>query len=88
MSKWIPVTDDVPELDQDVIVAYGSGEVGVAFHAANRIKEGMVYVWVSGDFILPGVTHWMDLPDHPDRKEDLVTELDDFGYMDPDEFFD
>ena len=57
MPEWISVKEQVPDINQNVLVCYESGRVDTDFRLP----------W--GGFVLEGrygkVTHWMPLPTPP-----------------------
>lgn len=87
MTRWISVEEDSPNVGQQVIVARDNGDVTMASYEALRKEETTYYMWVEGDWLLKDVTHWQALPEHPDALN-VFTELDDYGFLDPDEFHD
>ncbi len=91
MTQWTSVDEDMPDVGQQVIVARENGDVTVATYEALRNRDTMVYLWVeSGSLFnwkMNDVLSWQPLPDHPDTLvEVLFDKLEDYGYMDPDEF--
>ena len=88
MTQWISVEEDSPDIGQQVIVARENGDVTMASYEALREEGTTYYMWVEGDWLLKDVTHWQLLPDHPDILEGPFSEMDDYGFLDPDEFYD
>ena len=96
MSQWISVKDDLPDVGQDVIVATKHGRVTMVSYEALRRKETTTFMWVEGDWVVQGVTHWQPLPEHPDTaglpRENWVfvdDDEDDHGsLLDADEYYD
>lgn len=56
VSRWIPVTERLPEEDVNVLVAFDDG-----FIATTCIIDGEWELWADAG----EVTHWMPLPDAP-----------------------
>lgn len=96
MSQWISVSDDLPDVGQDVIVATEYGRVTMVSYEAIRRKDTTTFMWVEGDWMVNSVTHWQPLPEHPDTAglpcENLVfvdDDDDDYGsLLDADEYYD
>lgn len=73
MSKWIPVTERLPEVRHAVLCysPYHSNIWALSLH-----EDGEWYYWIpkyekySPDFEGP-VTHWMSLPEPPKGEEQL-----------------
>ena len=61
-TKWIPVTERLPEDSRDVILCTRSRIVGVGFCDKNTRNWNQHY---SGGGICVDVTHWMPLPEAP-----------------------
>lgn len=61
-SKWIPVTERLPEADKMVLCLEKSGDCWLAMW--NHCDDQM---WSDGDYWYSknGVTHWMPLPEPP-----------------------
>jgi len=96
--KWIPIEEELPEDDSDVLVAYENYDVRYVLlgrYGPLRIKREVTYVWWEDCEVLEGnVTHWMPLPEHPvdleRRKKQQAKDwekLEDFGYIDRDDFY-
>lgn len=60
MTIWIPVTEQMPDDDESVLLACADGEVQVGFRDCGR------WLYLDAYPIGPQVTHWMALPAHPD----------------------
>lgn len=85
MSEWNKATDRLPELHEEVfegepflvsepmLVAYNNGEYLVCVYERDNDQNGLTYFegWVSVcDGSTPAtVTHWMALPDMPERED-------------------
>lgn len=62
-SEWIPVSERLPEDDQEVIVAWPGGvNTGLYSQRAPHWH----YYYAESEVEFPGVTHWMPLPDPPE----------------------
>jgi len=96
---WISVEEDLPEDDGEVLVAYNSHHlyhVTVARYTPLRTRDDIKMVWVENDMLIISgeVTHWMPLPEHPVIKEKRLKKQyeewskEDFGFLDPDDFYD
>ena len=60
MSAWKSTADELPDDETTVLVALEDGEVWPAYHYAGS------WIYVTGDPISASrVTHWMDMPEHP-----------------------
>jgi hypothetical protein len=60
---WIKTTERLPDDEMTVLIAMADGEVWTGY------MDGDVWRYVSGDPInASAVTHWMDLPPHPEAK--------------------
>lgn len=58
-ARWIPVSERLPEIHQDVLVSLTSLDVEVGFRA-----ETEPYFYCKGDYIeLQNVLAWMPLPE-------------------------
>ena len=70
--KWIPIEEDLPEDDSDVLVAYENYNVRYVLlgrYAPLRIRHEVTYLWWEDCEVLEGkVTHWMPLPPPPDSQ--------------------
>ena len=74
--KWIPVTERLPEDEMKVVFVKTLDDHGweQVFAAWPGIEEDETY-WLldhpmtldskNGDVRIPGVTHWMDIPEAP-----------------------
>ena len=58
-SKWIPVTERLPETDARVLVWVGENRCNFPMIDTDRIHNGR---WVRWDGY---ITHWMPLPEAP-----------------------
>lgn len=60
MTKWIAITEQLPDDDQTVLIALDDGEVWTGY-----MDEG-VWRYVSADLIDSAkVTHWAEFPEPP-----------------------
>ena len=65
VMQWIPVTERVPEQKVDVLVVMDDGGMGVDF-----IDTDGNWFWATGwSEDDPKVTHWMPLPEPPEKEE-------------------
>jgi hypothetical protein len=65
LPRWIPVSERLPQEDEDVIV-FTDEENEMGVHVASIDEDG---VWCPshGDgWMFPTVTHWMPLPEPPE----------------------
>jgi hypothetical protein len=65
LPRWIPVSERLPQEDEDVIV-FTDEENEKGVHVASIDEDG---VWCPshGDgWMFPTVTHWMPLPEPPE----------------------
>ena len=73
MSKWIKVSDRLPEHYGDVLIAYkgidilGGGKEKVAIDIGYHKKGLKTWHYKDNDKLLHCVTHWMPLPERPKR---------------------
>ena len=63
-SKWIPVSERLPEEDEGVVLVY-SGDVEPAIMSGNIFLEYDKYE----GWEINNVTHWMPLPEPPKEGE-------------------
>ena len=63
MTAWTPVATKLPDDDLTVMIALDDGEVWMGFH------DGDVWRDISGITPAAKVTHWMDVPEHPDATQ-------------------
>jgi hypothetical protein len=61
--KWINVNDRLPEEDQEVIVCNFIGEVFIDKYINDW------GTWRIGDFDIEEISHWMPLPESPNRED-------------------
>lgn len=64
MTKWIPVSERLPEQNKDVLV----------YTITNDIRKAHCYgdrLWFAEDGIWRFVTHWMPLPEPPEPVHTL-----------------
>ena len=57
IPRWIPVSEQLPEEDQDVLAWERAG-----FAYVDMRKDGK---WIVADHNFGAVTHWIPLPEHP-----------------------
>ena len=58
-NQWISVDDELPKLEEDVIVKTEFGECTGAWYS---FYSGNWYDKYSGDLITSAITHWMKIP--------------------------
>ena len=58
-SRWIPVSERLPDTIRDVLVTAYTGHRDIGRYL-QKTK-----VWVVGGCLMSTVTHWMELPDDP-----------------------
>jgi len=66
MPKWIPVTERLPEEEQEVLVWNGGGQCLKPWqgHVLCEYRNGEWRESQESD-LYPGITHWMPLPEPP-----------------------
>lgn len=65
-TEWIPVSEGLPEIHQDVLVSLRSLDVEVGFRA-----ETQPYFYCEGDYVEPqNVLAWMPLPKPYEPQEE------------------
>lgn len=82
LPKWIPVTERLPELDQEVLVYAIGKDDGFIGNAVTTISERFIFrLFPSSDGVEEWrspweyfnsnyeITHWMPLPDAPKGEE-------------------
>ena len=69
MPKWIPVSERLPEEDQEVLVWNGGGQCLKPWqgHVLCEYRNGEWRESQESD-LYPGITHWMPLPAPPEVK--------------------
>ena len=85
MSEWISVKDRLPEISMDPNAPYSKQRAHVIVATEHGHVKSMIYTWnvhakrerdrqprweevynrLAGDY----VTHWMPLPEHPDKSK-------------------
>ena len=66
-SRWIPMTERLPEIFARALICTESGEVGEAFKS-EWAKSGWAWVGYDGPYVDEKVTHWMPLPNKPKEE--------------------
>lgn len=66
-SKWVPVSERLPEIHQDVLLSFRSLDVAVGFRATTE-----PYFYCQGDYVEPqNVLAWMPKPEpYKEESED------------------
>jgi hypothetical protein len=69
MPKWIPVTERLPEEEQEVLVWNGGGQCLKPWqgHVLCEYRNGEWRESQESD-LYPGISHWMTLPAPPEAK--------------------
>jgi hypothetical protein len=69
VPKWIPVSERLPEEDQEVLVWNGGGQCLKPWqgHVLCEYRNGEWRESQESD-LYPGITHWMKLPEPPEVK--------------------
>lgn len=70
MSKWIPVTERLPEEGSEILVSRG-GFIGsmmnvYSYLGEDRWEDDYGYFGTAEE---EGITHWMPLPEPPERSD-------------------
>ena len=76
MSEWIPVSERLPEVGQEVLVWYHRSYNVAYLQKMKPVKlqppqfnNVEMFEWCFGDFEDFDVTHWMPLPEAPKEKK-------------------
>lgn len=67
-NEWVSVEDRLPEKGENVLVYAIAKHIGVTKISIDKLEEGErrpVWLYTHGWF---EVTHWMSLPEPPDRR--------------------
>ena len=62
-TRWIPVSERLPEKDKSVFVFTDCGETDFAY-----IGHTTGHWFTNGMLLIPTVTHWMPLPEPPEQE--------------------
>ena len=62
-TRWIPVSERLPEKDKSVFVFTDCGETDFAY-----IGHTTGHWFTNGMLLIPNVTHWMSLPEPPEQE--------------------
>ena len=62
-TRWIPVSERLPEKDKSVFVFTDCGETDFAY-----IGHTTGHWFTNGMLLIPNVTHWMPLPEAPEQE--------------------
>ena len=65
-NEWVSVNKRLPEKRKDVLVHYGNGRIGIDW-----IDSTQCFVF---DELYGRVTHWLPIPELPDRRPPKVEE--------------
>ena len=61
--RWIPVSEGLPEVNEDVFtVVYDTNDGSTSVSALKHHGDGVWFTWDKGYYV---VTHWMPLPEPP-----------------------
>ena len=61
LAGWVSIDERLPEKRQDVLVHYGNGRIGIDW-----IDSTQCFVF---DELYGRVTHWLPIPELPDRRQ-------------------
>ena len=62
--RWIPVSERLPEVNEDVFtVVYDTNDGSTSVSALKHHGDGVWFIWDKGYYV---VTHWMPLPKPPE----------------------
>ena len=64
-TRWIPVSERLPEKDKSVFVFTDCGETDFAY-----IGHTTGHWFTNGMLLIPTVTHWMPLPEPPETTRE------------------
>lgn len=74
-TRWIPVTERLPEDGVRVLVVNGGDEMAVALvhDVSEDVVQWMASAWRGreGAYLFPPATHWMPLPEPPESASEL-----------------
>lgn len=60
--RWIPVSEELPDADTTVLIALGSGDVWAGY-----VDDAGVWLYMDSMLVeYRTVTHWTEMPAHPD----------------------
>ena len=65
--RWIPVSERLPEVNEDVFtVVYDTNDGSTSVSALKHHGDGVWFIWDKGYYV---VTHWMPMPKLPEPEE-------------------
>jgi len=66
-QRWIPVSERLPEVNEDVFtVVYDTNDGSTSVSALKHHGDGVWFIWDKGYYV---VTHWMPMPKLPEAQE-------------------
>jgi len=65
---WISVEDRLPEIEQDVLIAYSKKNRSVVGKRRSSVQKGDYFVTVAWNVGAGDVTHWRPIPNPPSDK--------------------
>lgn len=66
-QRWIPVSERLPEVNEDVFtVVYDTNDGSTSVSALKHHGDGVWFTWDKGYYV---VTHWMPMPKLPEAQE-------------------
>ena len=64
--RWIPVSERLPEVNEDVFtVVYDTNDGSTSVSALKHHGDGVWFIWDKGYYV---VTHWMPMPKLPEAQ--------------------
>ena len=66
-QRWIPVSERLPEVNEDVFtLVYDTNDGSTSVSALKHHGDGVWFIWDKGYYV---VTHWMPMPKLPEAQE-------------------